>query len=89
MRAIGVSTSCRICSRSCWTGRRSFRPSTRSRCTRTTQPEVQRANAAHGIITQAWSPIGGITSYGGGGSSTVDDPVIAQIASEEALSRRT
>jgi diketogulonate reductase-like aldo/keto reductase len=44
---------------------------------------------AHGIITQAWSPIGGITSYGGGGSSTIDDPVIAQIASEEALSRRT
>jgi diketogulonate reductase-like aldo/keto reductase len=47
-----------------------------------TQPDVQRANAAHGITTQAWSPIGGITSYRGGGSSTFDDPVIAQIAAE-------
>ena len=47
-----------------------------------TQPDVQRANAAHGIITQAWSPMGGITSYRGGGSSTFDDPVIAQIAAK-------
>src|SRR5699024_8587132 len=27
------------------------------------QPEVQRADAEHGILTQAWSPMGGITSY--------------------------
>ena len=47
-----------------------------------TRPDVQRANAAHGIMTQAWSPIGGITSYRGGESSTFDDPVIAQIAAE-------
>ena len=45
-----------------------------------TQSDVQRANDAHGIITQAWSPMGGITSYRGGGSSTFDDPVITQIA---------
>src|SRR6202050_508335 len=27
------------------------------------QPEVQAFNAEHGIVTQAWSPIGGITFY--------------------------
>jgi diketogulonate reductase-like aldo/keto reductase len=47
-----------------------------------TQSDVQRANDAHGIITQAWSPMGGITSYRGGGSSTFDDPVLARIAAE-------
>lgn len=45
-----------------------------------TQPDTQRANAQHGILTQAWSPIGGITSYRGEGRSTCDDPVIGQIA---------
>ena len=47
-----------------------------------TQPDVQAANAEHGILTQAWSPMGGITSYMGSGPSTFDDPVIAQIAAE-------
>jgi diketogulonate reductase-like aldo/keto reductase len=47
-----------------------------------TQPDVQRANAEHQILTQAWSPMGGITSYRGTGHSTFDDPVIAQIAAE-------
>lgn len=28
-----------------------------------TQPEVQSADSEHGILTQAWSPIGGITFY--------------------------
>jgi len=28
-----------------------------------TEPDVQRANAKHGVLTQAWSPMGGITSY--------------------------
>ena len=28
------------------------------------QPEVQDFSAGHGILTQAWSPIGGITFYG-------------------------
>jgi diketogulonate reductase-like aldo/keto reductase len=45
-----------------------------------TQPDVQQANAKHRILTQAWSPMGGITSYRGGGRSTFDDPVIGQIA---------
>jgi len=46
-----------------------------------TQPEVQKADAEHGILTQAWSPIGGITSYRGDSSrSTFNDPVIGEIA---------
>src|SRR5699024_7897565 len=41
-----------------------------------TQPEVQKADTARGILTQAWSPMGGITSYRGDSSrSTFDDPV--------------
>jgi diketogulonate reductase-like aldo/keto reductase len=39
------------------------------------QREVQDLNAAHGIVTQAWSPIGGITFYRDGNhGSTLDDP---------------
>jgi diketogulonate reductase-like aldo/keto reductase len=46
-----------------------------------TEPGVQAANAEHGILTQAWSPMGGITSYRGDSSrSTFNDPVIGQIA---------
>lgn len=45
-----------------------------------TQPDVQAADAAYGIVTQAWSPIGGITSYRGTGTSTFDHPAIAAIA---------
>jgi diketogulonate reductase-like aldo/keto reductase len=45
-----------------------------------TQPAVLAADAARGILTQAWSPIGGITSYRGSGTSTFDDPAIAAIA---------
>lgn len=45
------------------------------------EPDVQQADAAHGIITQAWSPMGGITSYRGDSSrSTFNDPVIGEIA---------
>jgi len=47
------------------------------------QPEVQTANAEHGILTQAWSPIGGITFYPGWGEerkNVMDDPAIAAIA---------
>ena len=49
-----------------------------------TQPAVQAADAEHGILTQAWSPIGGITSYRGaeGSRSTFDDPTIGGIAKE-------
>jgi diketogulonate reductase-like aldo/keto reductase len=45
------------------------------------QPEVQAFGAEHGILTQAWSPIGGITFYRDGEhTSTLDDPVIVDIA---------
>lgn len=44
------------------------------------QPEVRAANEEHGIVTQAWSPIGGITFYRGEGASTLDDDVIGGIA---------
>jgi 2,5-diketo-D-gluconate reductase A len=46
------------------------------------QPDVQAADRAHGILTQAWSPIGGITFYrGDGATSTLHDPAILRIAS--------
>ena len=46
------------------------------------QPDVQRFGAEHGVLTQAWSPIGGITFYRDGShGSTLEDPVIADIAS--------
>lgn len=45
------------------------------------QPEVQTANNEHAILTQAWSPMGGITSYRGDSSrSTFNDPVVGRIA---------
>ncbi len=45
------------------------------------QPELLAANAAHGIVSQAWSPIGGITFYRDGSrGSTLADPTIQQIA---------
>ena len=47
------------------------------------QPAVLAANAKHGIRTQAWSPIGGITFYPGWGQdrrSTLSDPTIGEIA---------
>jgi diketogulonate reductase-like aldo/keto reductase len=46
-----------------------------------TQPAVQGADAEHGILTQAWSPIGGITFYRGTGKGTLQDPAILAIAS--------
>ncbi|SDP27577.1 Aldo/keto reductase [Nakamurella panacisegetis] len=46
------------------------------------QPQVQALDAAHGILTQAWSPIGGITFYREGAhTSTLQDPTIVEIAS--------
>ena len=45
------------------------------------QPEVLAADAEHGILTQAWSPIGGITFYRDGShGSTLQDPTIGRIA---------
>ncbi|MBN9176802.1 MAG: aldo/keto reductase [Microbacterium sp.] len=54
-----------------------------------TQPAVQAADAARGILTQAWSPIGGITFYPGWGDgkrSVMDDPTIGAIASAHGKS---
>ncbi|MDN5913625.1 MAG: aldo/keto reductase [Pseudonocardia sp.] len=45
------------------------------------QSELLAANTEHGIISQAWSPIGGITFYRDGAhASTLQDPTIAGIA---------
>jgi 2,5-diketo-D-gluconate reductase A len=47
------------------------------------QPDVRQADAEHGILTQAWSPLGGITFYRGQDGqtrSTLDDETIASIA---------
>ena len=45
------------------------------------QRAVQEFGVAHGILTQAWSPIGGITFYRDGShGSTLDDPIIGAIA---------
>jgi diketogulonate reductase-like aldo/keto reductase len=45
------------------------------------QREVQDFGAEHSILTQAWSPIGGITFYRDGShGSTLEDPVIVEIA---------
>ncbi|WP_029212927.1 aldo/keto reductase [Arsenicicoccus bolidensis] len=45
------------------------------------QREVQAFGAERGILTQAWSPIGGITFYRDGSQgSTLDDPTIGRIA---------
>ena len=45
------------------------------------QRDVQDFGAEHGILTQAWSPIGGITFYRDGShGSTLEDPTIADIA---------
>ena len=45
------------------------------------QPDLQALHARHGILTQAWAPIGGITFYRPGFSkSTLEDPVILGIA---------
>ena len=51
------------------------------------QPEVQAFNAEHGIVTQAWSPIGGITFYRDSGhTSTLEDPAIVKIAESHSKS---
>ena len=45
------------------------------------QPDVIAADTARGILTQAWSPIGGITFYRPGEhTSTLQDPTITDIA---------
>ena len=49
------------------------------------QQKVQDLGAEHGVMTQAWSPIGGITFYRDGQhTSTLEDPVIGDIATTHA-----
>jgi diketogulonate reductase-like aldo/keto reductase len=51
------------------------------------QRDVQAKNAEHGILTQAWSPIGGITFYRDSEhTSTLNDPVIGEIAAAHGKS---
>jgi diketogulonate reductase-like aldo/keto reductase len=44
------------------------------------QRALQRFHEKHGIATQAWSPIGGITSYRGMQKRSFDDPTLLEIA---------
>jgi diketogulonate reductase-like aldo/keto reductase len=47
------------------------------------QPDVRKADAELGILTQAWSPIGGITFYPGWGEerrNVLQDPAIGAVA---------
>jgi len=44
------------------------------------QRALQRVHEQHGIATQAWSPIGGITSYRGMEKRSFDDPTLLEIA---------
>ena len=44
------------------------------------QRALQRVHERHGIATQAWSPIGGITSYRGMEKRSFDDPTLLEIA---------
>jgi diketogulonate reductase-like aldo/keto reductase len=50
------------------------------------QAALQRVHAEHGILTQAWSPIGGITSYGDADKSTFDDPTLHEIGRQHGKS---
>lgn len=51
------------------------------------QPDVLEADAKHGILTQAWSPIGGITFYRDGEhTSTLDDPTLLGIGEDHGKS---
>lgn len=50
------------------------------------QRAVQAANSAAGTITQAWSPIGGITAYRPNGASAFDDETLKEIAASHGKS---
>ena len=50
------------------------------------QREVETFGAKHGILTQAWSPIGGITSYRDSEKRSFDDPVIVGIGEKHGKS---
>jgi diketogulonate reductase-like aldo/keto reductase len=46
------------------------------------QKELQALHAELDILSQAWSPIGGITSYGDGEKSTFEDSTLLEIAAQ-------
>ncbi|MFK0402119.1 aldo/keto reductase [Microbacterium sp. NPDC090225] len=50
------------------------------------QRDVQKADAAAGTVTQAWSPIGGITAYRPNGASAFDDETLQAIGAEHGKS---
>ena len=50
------------------------------------QKDMQALHAGHGILTQAWSPIGGITTYVPGATSTLDDATLQAIAAAHGKS---
>jgi len=50
------------------------------------QSALQRLHAQHGIVTQAWSPIGGITSYRDMAKRSFDDPTLLGIARQHGKS---
>jgi diketogulonate reductase-like aldo/keto reductase len=57
------------------------RPACRGVAPEGTAQLVRDANEKHGIVTQAWSPIGGITFYRDSGhASALEDPTITRLA---------
>ncbi|GAB2657847.1 aldo/keto reductase [Nocardia goodfellowii] len=46
------------------------------------QRDVQKLDNQNEILTQAWSPIGGITAYSGAEKHTFDDPTLLKIAAQ-------
>jgi diketogulonate reductase-like aldo/keto reductase len=50
------------------------------------QTALQRLHAEHGILTQAWSPIGGVVAYGGRTKTTFEDPTLLDIARQHGKS---
>lgn len=46
------------------------------------QAALQHLDAEHGIVNQAWSPIGGITSYRGMQKRSFEDPTLLAIAAQ-------
>jgi hypothetical protein len=50
------------------------------------QKALVRVHKEHGIATQAWSPIGGITSYRGMEKRSFDDPTLREIAGKHEKS---
>jgi diketogulonate reductase-like aldo/keto reductase len=48
------------------------------------QPQLRSLMAQHGIVTQAWSPIGGVYAYGAQNTPVLDDPAIVELAAKPA-----